>query len=223
MNRRRLISILLLTTSLMCHGTLARAALIVTVGNLNLREGGSGFVDVMISSSDGSDLLDLFAIDLLISPGPGVTSQLKFFDLGGGIPSDTHLTDSDYLFSGDGLGFGGLLLSSTLYSGGDGTSSGSGVSVPTTDTLLVRLEVTAATSSPPVVGDTFTIGVDFAEFSDPSFEEILFTSFPGTVTITSSSAVIPEPASMAIWAILLAVSMIGMGRCRRTRPGQLKV
>jgi hypothetical protein len=179
MNRRLLMSIFLLTTACACHGSIARASLIVTVGDLNLREGESGFVDVMIRSSDGSDLalLDLFAIDLLISPG--AASQLEFVDLGGGIPSDTHLTDPDYLFAADGVGFGGGLLSSTLYSGGDGTSSGDGVFVPAADTLLVRLEVTAATLSPPVAGDTFEISVDFAEFSGPCLKRFFSPRLPG--------------------------------------------
>jgi hypothetical protein len=189
MNRRLLMSIFLLTTACACHGSIARASLIVTVGDLNLREGGSGFVDVMIRSSDGSDLalLDLFAIDLLISPG--AASQLEFVDLGGGIPSDTHLTDPDYLFAADGVGFGGGLLSSTLYSGGDGTSSGDGVFVPAVDTLLVRLEVTAATLSPPVAGE-FTGGA-------PNGDHRLIAEIPigmvGTWAMCSQDPDAPAP------------------------------
>jgi len=91
--------------------------------------------------------------------------------------------------------------------GGDGTvpvwMGGVGpVFVPTTDTLLARLQVTSATGSPPAVGDTFTMALEPGPstfFMDPSFQELSYTSDPGQVHM------VPEPSGL--------VTMLGLGAC----------
>ena len=196
--------------SLPAHG---ESILSISIGNLDLLPGGSGYVDVMIRSDTGTDSLDMFGVEFRITSG---STMLEFVD-----PApDPQLTDTSYLFDGDSAAgtvppagsISSVVNTNDTYIGGDGTLSGSGVTVPTTDTLLARLQVTAATSAPPVVGDTFTISLISGGntfFYDPSFGDITFDSTPGTVTIT------PEPGE-AVMLLGLAL-MLGIAAIFRKR------
>ena len=191
-----------------------RADFIVTVGDLSLAERGTGFVDVMIrSDSVLGDPLNFASFQFEIST-VGAT-RLEFVD-----PQlDSQLGDSDYVFFGDSfnenfsLPVGSVstnLVPNDTFTGGDNTLSGSDV-VVTTDRLLARLYVTAATTLSPGMGETFTIHVVSGPMT--SFEStggvVAYTSIDGTVNI-----VVPEPSTFCLWAGAAAVGMLKLWRRR---------
>ena len=121
----------------------ARAGLIVSGSNLSLGVGGSGDVEFYVRSTPGSDVLDSFHFTIQITNNATGTRLAFVSPL-----ADTHLSDPSYLFFGDSIvttsSPSGLLsqtaYANDTYSGGDGTLSGLGVVVPTSDALLLRLE-----------------------------------------------------------------------------------
>jgi autotransporter-associated beta strand protein len=172
----------------------AQAALSVNIGSLTLPSDGTGSVDVTITSSTGTDLLDIFGAEFAITTG-GATSLLFLAD-----PTDPQLTNTRYLFYGDSAsasqGEAGYVPSPyTTYFGGDGTLSGNGVTVPlaspspATDKLLVTLEVIADPANLPGPGDTFTISLVESSLStffwNPAMADIAVTSNAGTVTVVN--------------------------------------
>lgn len=184
------------------------AAIQITVGDLELYPGENGFVDVMIRSDTGTDLLDMFGLEFRITTGG--STRLEFV----GPPSDPQLTDPGYVLFADSLAelappAGNVSTVSQLndtYIGGDGTLFGTGVAVPTTDTLLASLEVTAATGNAPQVGDTFTVSLEpglCTFFWDPFWMDIDFSSTSGSVSV------IPEPGRVvAAFFLAIALGMI---------------
>jgi hypothetical protein len=89
--------------------------------------------------------------------------------------------------------------------------------VPSVSKLLTRLEFTAATSNAPLAGDTFTVSlIDSAStlFVDPTITDIPYVGDFGTITITASESVVPEPATLG----LVCVGGVGLAAyqwCRR--------
>jgi hypothetical protein len=197
--RRRMFAMAVLA---ICCGlalpNLARAALVVSVKSTDVVIGSTTFVDVVVRSTTGADLLDVFGLELRITPTAG--SYLQFSDP----PLNMELADSSYLFFSDSAAIqagppASLVLSlngvNDVYIGGDGTFSGAGLFVPTTDTLLARVQIEADSDTPG--GSQFAINIEesgtfFAgpvpESGDPEFIE--FTSRSGTI------AAVPEPASL---------------------------
>jgi hypothetical protein len=184
-----------------------KADLIVSVADITLAPGGNGFVDVRIRST-ANDTLDTFGVEFRITTFFGI-NRLEFV----GPPSDTQLGDLDYIFAGDSAAamigppaglISTMFMPNDTYVGGDGTFSGLGVTVPATDRLLVRLELTAATALAPKAGDIFTISLVSSPntfFRDSGFSEIDFVSSPGTVTIAGAAAIVPEPSSLTLLAM----------------------
>ncbi|HUT88818.1 MAG TPA: hypothetical protein VMY37_04940 [Thermoguttaceae bacterium] len=84
---RRWYFALLIGACLLAGTPNADAALQITVGDLELLPGQTGFVDVMIRSDTGADLLDIFGVEFRITTG-GAT-RLEFVDP----PPDPQLTD----------------------------------------------------------------------------------------------------------------------------------
>jgi hypothetical protein len=116
-----------------------------------------------------------------------------------------------------------LLPPHTTFIGGDSTNSFADVTVLTTDKLLARLQFTAMTSLPPVTGDTFTISLEPSVntfFYDSFINPISFSSSPGTVTIGPAATVIPEPGSLALFA--LGSVLLLAKRQGRTRKHRFK-
>jgi hypothetical protein len=202
---------------LLAGTTSADAALQITVGDLELLPGQTGFVDVMIRSDTGADLLNIFGLEFQITTSG--STRLEFVWVpsphvpGERDATDPHLNTPPYLLNLDSLAewfppAGRISTTTTTndtYIGGDGTIGMSGVPVLMADTLLTTLEVTAATAAPPVIGDTFTISLvpDFSTFFwDPDFLPIGFSSTSGTVTI------VPEPSTFSIFLALGAVGTI---------------
>lgn len=212
--RRLAVSALILAASV-ASATRCYAGLIITVGDLSLPQGGTGFVNVTIRSDEASgDSLNLasfqFAIDTL-----GAT-QLEFVDP----QPDSQLVDAAYVFAGDSFDDAFFLPVGTVstdvvpndtFTGGDSTLSGSDVIV-TTDRLLARLQVTSATTLPPGAGDKFTIRLITGPST--SFEStggsVAFSGVDGTVTISPAS--VPEPSS---FCLLLGAAAIGVCKMRR--------
>jgi len=209
----------LLVGTVLALATHSHAAIQVTLGDLELQPGETGLVDVLIRSTDGSDVLDMFGVEFLITTSG--STRLEFVDP----QSDSQLTDPEYILAGDSLNAifavpAGSVLTlaeqNDWYIGGDGTLTGFGVAVPTTDSLLTRLKVTAATSNAPILGDAFTISLQPGPstfFYDPLFTPLDATSVSGNVTIGA----VPEPTSFLVWS-LLGLTCLGVTyRQRRKR------
>jgi hypothetical protein len=206
-------------------GSATRADLVVTVGNATISQGGTGSVDVLIRSTNPSgDPLSSFGFEFQILPtGP---RHLDFRN-----PQlDGELALPSYVFAGnsgdvvDGVPVGVVHSVSggtnNQFVGGDETDSGGNVQV-TGNQLLVRLDLTAATSSAPVGGDTFTIALQpsaFTGFLDAANHPIPFTSTAGVITITAS---VPEPGSLALLATGASLALLSSAAPRRgpTRGG----
>lgn len=193
----------------------ARADLIVTIGSTTLEQGGTGFVDVFVRSTDGSDLLGGFGVEFAITNLSGSSSL--WFSVS---QNDAYLSDPNYIFVGDSsaLSFPPVGVGQeTAYIGGDATESLVDIQVPTSDRLLARLDLTTLTSAPSAIGDQFTISLvnSLNTFFFNSGDELPFpTTTPGTVTIAAAG--VPEPSSL-----ILAASALGAaGFLRRRRARQ---
>ncbi len=186
-----------------------QAGFIVSVSDLDLQPGGSGFVDVMIQSDSGSPM-NLSAYNFEFRIDTLGATRLEFVDP----QPDPQLTDSSYVFSGDSAdaffsapvgAVSSPVVPHDTFIGGDATLSGADVSV-SDPKLLARLDVTTVTSLPPVAGDQFTISLissDNTVFLDSSFnnftfESLPFDSTPGTVTITQT---VPEPSGLLLLSL----------------------
>jgi hypothetical protein len=194
----------------------ARCEIILTVGDTVIRPGGTGFVDVQIRSTAAStDLLDIVGAEFRLTTAGGTT--LAFVSS----PPDEHLAESQYLFNGDSanqlLGPPAALVldAPTLddtYLGGDGTLSRSGVSVPTVDTLLFRLELTTLTDAPPVLGDVFTLTLipgPSTIFLDPDFKDLPLhadSRLQGVITIAATE--VPEPGSLVLLGLAATLGLL---------------
>jgi hypothetical protein len=226
----------------------ASAAIIIQIQNATIAAGGTGFVDVLISST-GTDSLASAGFDFRIM-GPIGNGSLRFrstaqqsnSEQSASAPPEAH----DYVFLGDtdpGNFFAVRQLDETRLLGGDSTFSGTNVMLDGTQKLLARLEIEHVTGTPlAAVGDTFTIGLwnDEGDAFDPYDDSTLFlddalnpltfdlNSTPSTLampgsflnfgTITVTAAAVPEPGSFVILGILAAV--VCTRRMHRTAGGR---
>ena len=186
----------------------ARAEYIVSVGNLSLDPGQSGYVPVYISSTSSDPLAFEYFQFGITSSGP---TQLQFANSPAPV-ADPTFGNPEYVFFGNSgdlnaaapLGFAGTTtVPNDTFNGGDNTANGANVLVPMTNVLLAELPVTANTSLPPVIGDTFSISLipqagasstaGTTGFSDNTQNfASSFLSTPGTVSI------VPEPSSLVL-------------------------
>jgi hypothetical protein len=191
----------------------ASAAVTVTVQDAQLDRGQTAIIDVFIHSDDPSDLdtLNLFGLELRITPFPPAASALEFTTL----VFDPHLTDPDYIFFGNSTAelfpptgaVSSTVNPNDTYIGGDGTLAGS-VIVPATDALLGSYRVVAGPAAN--VGDRFLISVVPSAstfFLDETFSDLQSTFVPGIVTIA------PEPSSICIMS---GLAMLALMRRRRS-------
>ncbi|WP_197453692.1 PEP-CTERM sorting domain-containing protein [Caulifigura coniformis] len=191
----------------------ATADLVVTIGSTSIGEGGTGFVDVFLRSTTGTDLLNGFSFEFTASPVVG-TNVLAFSDP----QSDSQLNDPSYIFFGVSAAAGppqtpvGDVGPENTYIGVDATDGGFSLFVPTTDVLLARLDLTTLSSAPAVAGDVFSIDLEdtsLTAFFNNGPDQVPYTSFSGTVTVSA----VPEPSSLLLCAAGLGIA--GMGRRRR--------
>lgn len=208
---------------LLCGAQVARATILVSMGDTTLTTGSSGYVPVSISS-DSNEPLSSTAFEFRITTaGP---TRLEFTD-SPDPASDPTFSDAGYVFFGNSLfetldlplGFSTTTnVPGDTFIGGDATLDSSDVVVGTTNLLLVYLPVTTLTDLPPDVSDTFTVSLvpvdgdgstGNTNFSDADFNNHDFNSVAGMVTITS----VPEPGS---WLLLVTGAlMLATTKCLR--------
>jgi hypothetical protein len=194
----------------------ASAGIIVNIQDATIAAGGTGFVDVLISST-GSDDLAYFGFEFQIS-APTLNGALRFSAVQSGSETTAQSPDYDYVFLGDSINFSAVRQDpdEQRLVGGDAASAN--VSITATQLLMARLELEHVTGTPlAAVGETFTVSLlpgPNTEFLDENFDPVnLFSSSSGTITITSAAAV-PEPGSASV---LLASSVVGLWWKRRQR------
>jgi hypothetical protein len=217
----------------------ARADFIVSIGSATIPHGGTGTLDVMLTSTASSlspDLLNNYGFTLQIT-GP---HELQFSSS----QSFGYLSNSQYVFAGDSTdqmtSSPGGTVNTTVYTndtfvGSDSTNSGNPVSLSSTNTpvLLAALTLDATITSP---GDVYTVNLVppsgngsmstsmqtfFDNFNFDTGQEtsaVPFTSTPGTMTI--SAAAVPEPASIFLGAAAAAIlgGAVGVRALRRLLP-----
>ena len=197
----------------------ANANYLITVGNISISPGTTGYLPVYIAGGVSQGLAST-SLEFRITTGG--STRLEF--LSSPAPAlDPTFTDVNYVFFGNSLdetfdlplGTASLsVVPNDTFIGGDATSDFSDVPVATSDLLLAWLPITTLTAVPPVAGDTFTIslvpvsasGLDGnTGFADSSGEYATFSSQPGTVTV------VPEPSSWLL-AILGIVNLVPLVR-----------
>lgn len=199
------------------------ADLIITPQDATISSGGSGFVDVFISSTS-TDNLSIAGYEFAIT-GSIANGSLQFSSTAQQSNSEQSL--SNYVFFGDTSpgNFTAVRQDpvTTSLVGGDFTASGGDVTVTTTPVLLARLEIEHVTGTPlAAVGDTFQLAlVNSANtsFLDSSFSPVnvngaSFSNF-GTIHI-SGPASVPEPGSLALTGIAFT-AVAGWRWIRRKR------
>lgn len=206
--------------------TAARADIIVTFSSTTpapLIVGSAGQIDVMIASNTGTDFLDQFLVDVVLTPLTGPAGGLIF----SAIQSETFVTDSNYIFFNRsqsaflGAPVGAVNGSGDIYSAYDATDDGSGpppglglpdpIFVPTVgnEALLFRLDLDA------VAAGTYRIDLNLlSQFVDDNGSDLAFTSTPGFVTVNAASAAVPEPGSVLL---LSGGAVLGAVRYRRRK------
>jgi len=204
----------------------ARADLIISIVSTSVTQGGTGTVDVTLTSTAGSlnpDLINDYAFQLQITNNGLDNTQLAFSaNQDFGYVSDTSLTPA-YVFLGDSfaaqpppspiVSAGQTVYPNDTFTGTDSTFSGNPVGLSSGNTyLLAILTVTTLTNAPPSIGDSFTISLVptlgsgsmsdnpnmyFDNFNFNTGMEISATPFTSTSgTVTILGAAVPEPASV---------------------------
>ena len=194
-------------------GSSLQASIIVSYSGTSLDIGGSGFVDVFVSSDAAAgtpDLLDSFSAHFRITPiGAAPNTGLQFVDP----QSDAHLSMPDYLFFGDSLSPPPLGLVSTTnnqndtYVGGDATLSGTGVALDssTPAKLLFRLDLSGVLAT---FGSQYTLQLvndAGTSFLDTSFNPI---SVASSAFIPITFTAVPEPSTWGVAASLLIAAFV---------------
>ena len=193
--------------------TRARADLNIALSDVTLAPGGTGTMDITVTSNN-SDTLSAFGLELLITPVGNPTSLLQFTTA----QLDPY-GNPNYVFAGESLGsdlgvpfWGPPSASGTHYpydtiSGGDsddGSTLGY-VTVPPNAGGAYSYLATVQFQAPQgaTLGDTFNISLVsnplFTYFDDRNGNPLTINSITGgTVTITS---VVPEPSSLTVVAL----------------------
>lgn len=192
-----------------------RGELIIEVQDAQIPYGGSGYVDVLISSNS-SDPLSAFNARINITRGASANGDLKF----DAVPFDASTVTSpfSYVFLGDSDDYvvGGPLPYEANVS--DATLSASDVTVDGTKRLLARLAVTHVGGTSAAVGETFSIVFDHStsEFLDslspPARSLASSGDWTGTITIVT-----PEPSTGVV--LLCAGAGVVLWWRRKRRSG----
>lgn len=216
--------------ALLALSTSARADVIVAVQNSSVTTNGTGFVDVLISSSVASELLTTTSFEFLINGSPKLNGSLEFLQEA----DPVNFSPPGYVFGPATGNYADSLLTSTNIFGGDIYGVGdTSIAITGATQTLVRLNLQHNAIGDPTlaVGDTFTISLNplgandfsFWDDSDPdpmnhslvswTIDPSSFTSF-GTITI--ASAAVPEPGTFAVLSIA-GIGLIGRRLRRRQK------
>ncbi len=204
--------------------------MVIALGNVSLAPGGTGMIDISIFynnnpiSSDNSDSLSGFGLELLVAQDIGATSFLQFT----ASQADPY-GNSDYVFAGESFKSDlGLPLwgqpSSTNYPfdtliGGDsddGSTLGY-VTIPTGPVGPHSYLATVAFQAPPGASqdDRFQISLvndpNFTYFDDQNGSALPYTMTGGMITIAS----VQEPSALVMAAISGLGGLLGYLRSRR--------
>lgn len=205
----------------------ARAALVISFVDATVAPGGSGHVDVLVSS-DGTDTFQNYFLDFVVG-GPTHSAEPINFVASMSPAPQLLATDPGYIFLGDSaevafpFGVDTLVtnpatpFANDLINVADETFSGDDRKIASTDSnplyLLARLNFEAPVNA--TIGSTYSVSLDeftsvFVDSDElPIFD---FTSSPGTITI--GAAAVPEPSGVALLAI---GSLTWLARRRRRR------
>ncbi|MGO8900075.1 MAG: hypothetical protein ACLQU5_17235 [Isosphaeraceae bacterium] len=206
----------------------ARADLVISLGSASVAQGGTGTVDVYVTSTASSqapDLINNYGFQLQITNSGTDNTQLAFsVNQDFGYVSNTSLHPA-YLFLGDSSAAqpppssigspGQTVYPNDTFTGADSTFSGNPVSLSSGNTyLLASLTITTLTGASPVVGDAFTIGLVptsgtgslfanpntyFDNFNFGTGNEISATPFTSTSgTVNIVAAAVPVPEPSSI-------------------------
>jgi hypothetical protein len=222
--RSYFVCFMLLVSAICVSADSVHAGILLRYAGSTLPAGGSGFIDVFVSSDavvGSPDVLDSFSAHFMITPlGGAPGSGLQFVDP----QSDSQLGMGNYVFFGDSLTPPPLGLVSTVtnlndtYIGGDATFSGAGVSLDsaTAEKLLFRLDLSAALATS---GSQYTLRLvndGGTSFLDPSFGALILDSSAfAPITLTA----VPEPAT---WCLAAVVTCGIAFRLHRRRMAELR-
>jgi len=214
----------------------AQADLVVSIGSTTVAQGGTGTLDVYLSSTAPSstpDQINNYAFTLQITPN--TVGNLAFSTS----QSFAYLNSSNYVFFGNSADyiagltspppFGGIVETTTYandsFLGFDNTNDFSSVSLSSSSgqVLLATLSLDASITS---TGESFTVSLvptsgrgsssggasTYFDVVDSSFNEqsaVPFTSTSGTVMIAAAG--VPEPASIisGLTAIFVGAGVFG--------------
>lgn len=205
------------------------ADIIVQVQNASIAAGGTGFVDVWISSTSSDDLYSSgFEFEITATGPNGISNgSLQFrADIDQSNSEQVDAGPPDYVFFGD-TDPGNFSATrqdpdTTRIVGGDIKSTAINATIDTTQRLLARLEIEHLTGTPlAAVNDTFSIMLKnslFTEFqsvnnqgtigdlSDDTNTSLIIdaVSYANVGTITITSAAVPEPGTFALMGLVAA-------------------
>ncbi len=196
-----------------------RGELILTYGDSFLQSGGTGFIDVFIRSTNGSDAVQLanYTFDI-ITPNTGSPGILRFQSAQSKTEQNPIITGTPYFLGLDTLP--NNLLATSLdarqsLTGSDSTVSLNDVTIGTSNSLLARLELEHVGAE---LSGVFTIrlqnSLNLSYYNsnalpnDTAFGVASYSNF-GTITA------VPEPSSL--W---LVATLLGAVACRRLRSFQ---
>lgn len=213
-------------------GSLQADFLISFDPNTLIAAGGSGYVNVYISSDAvGGQTLNNTNFEFALTTAG--STRLEFTN-SPSPSSDPTFANGNYVFFSDSGAQAnnfplGTATTNTVpndrFLGGDLTQSGSDVLVTSTARLLAMVPVTAATGLPPAGGDTFTISLvpttgaggagpdGNSGFGDSSGNFFPFTSTTGTITVTAT----PEPSALVLVGTGIGLALL-IGRRRGLLP-----
>ncbi len=226
--------------------TAARADLVITIDSTTVAAGGTGVLDVYLTSTATSmspDLVNNLGFQLQIINNGLDGTQLAFSNQSFGY---LNSASPPYVFLGDSFDYesaspgGTVSMTGTVYpydtfTGNDSTNSGNPVSLSMGTTyLLASLTLTTTTGAPPNIGDSFTVSLIpgsgngsangspppttfFDNFNFDTGMETSATAFTSSSgTVMITGSAVPEPASI-VSATIGIVILAGFHGVRRLR------